>query len=55
LPLLRERLSDDAVIVLDDVHRHDERVILRRWLSEYPEYTATVVEHTKGAAALLTR
>jgi predicted O-methyltransferase YrrM len=55
LPLLRKQLGDHGIVVLDDVHRHDERMILRRWLTEYPEFTATVVEHSKGAAALLTQ
>lgn len=33
LPLLIDRLAPDAVIVLDDIHRGDEREILDRWLA----------------------
>lgn len=39
VPLLKERLSDGAVIVLDDVARDDEKEIIRRWLDETPGLT----------------
>jgi predicted O-methyltransferase YrrM len=34
LPLLRERLVDGAVIVLDDIVRADEQGVVERWLTE---------------------
>lgn len=38
LPLLEDRLSDDAVIVLDDAGRDDEKKIIDRW-SQIPGLT----------------
>ena len=34
LPVLRDRLSPGASVLLDDTHRADEREIVRRWLDE---------------------
>lgn len=36
LPLLYERLSDNALVIMDDASRDDERSILRRWVDEFP-------------------
>lgn len=35
-PLLIPRCADDAVIVLDDIHRDGEREVSRRWREEWP-------------------
>ncbi len=34
VPLLRDRLALDAIIVLDDADRKDERAIVQRWLQD---------------------
>ena len=50
LPILRERLSDGATVVLDDGARPDETAVARRWQREFPELSCT--EHSeleKGA------
>lgn len=36
LPLLVDRLADEAVIILDDAARPSERAVVQRWLAEYP-------------------
>ncbi len=35
LPLLWEKLSDRAVIILDDTNRPDERAVIRKWCARY--------------------
>lgn len=35
MPVMREHLAHDALILLDDAHRPDEQAVLRRWASEY--------------------
>jgi predicted O-methyltransferase YrrM len=58
LPLLADRLTDGAVIVLDDATRDDEKKIIDRWL-ELPEISRewsavnrqAVFRHTKRADA----
>ncbi len=37
LPLLRDRLADDAVILLDDTLREHEGRIMERWLQAFPD------------------
>jgi predicted O-methyltransferase YrrM len=36
MPVLREQLSDGALVVLDDAGRDDEHKIIERWLQETP-------------------
>jgi predicted O-methyltransferase YrrM len=45
LPMLRERLANGALVVLDDIDRVDEQEILERWLKQTPGLTreATLV------------
>jgi O-antigen/teichoic acid export membrane protein/predicted O-methyltransferase YrrM len=52
LPLLAARLSDRAVIVLDDCFRHAEKEILSRWLKEFPGFTHQVVATEKVTVIL---
>jgi predicted O-methyltransferase YrrM len=52
LPLLWDRLSPDAVIVLDDADRDDERATVEEWLALYPELTVERLRHEKGAVIL---
>ena len=37
LPMLRDYLADDAIVVVDDIDRPSERESLRRWLADFPE------------------
>ena len=50
--LLWDRLSQDAVIVLDDADRDDERATVEEWLALYPELTVERLRHEKGAVIL---
>ena len=43
LPILLDRLTDDAVIFLDDGIRSDEAAVMDRWLHEIPGLT--VIRH----------
>lgn len=38
MPVLAERLADDAAVVLDDIHREAETESLRRWAESYPGF-----------------
>lgn len=42
LPVMRARLAPDCLILLDDLHRPEERAIAARWASELP---ATLAIH----------
>ena len=52
LPLLFHRLSDDAVILLDDAGRKDEKEIVKRWLREFDGFCLEKIDTEKGAAVL---
>lgn len=52
LPLLLERLAPGALVVLDDVDRDDEKVILERWLA-LPGNAPLSVERWTDRAVLL--
>ncbi|GAB4403832.1 MAG: hypothetical protein OHK0021_16420 [Bryobacter sp.] len=54
LPLLKERLSARAVVLLDDAGRENEKVTVGRWLKEFAGWEHRFVELEKGAS-LLTR
>jgi predicted O-methyltransferase YrrM len=51
-PALMERLSDDAVIVLDDADRAGEQKILQAWLEAYPSLSLEMRPSPKGTAVL---
>lgn len=55
LPLLWDRLSDGAIILMDDADRADEQEIVRRWSERYP--IEVIERHTslKGFLALKVR
>lgn len=55
LPLLFQRLSDDAVILLDDADRRDEKEIVKRWLREFDGFCLEKIATEKGAAILRLR
>jgi len=52
LPVLRERLSPGALIVLDDLVREDEQEILRRWQEMLPGSRCESLDHEKGTGLL---
>jgi len=52
LPLLRKKLSDNCVIVLDDADRADERETVEKWLKEFPEFKKTYIPTEKGTVVL---
>lgn len=49
LPAFWPYLADDAVIILDDTVRKDERALGKRWLEEYPELLRVEEPAEKGA------
>lgn len=52
IPLMIDRLSPDAVVVLDDAGRKDERRALQRWASEYDDLNVRFLSSQKGTAVL---
>ena len=52
VPLLYDYLADDAIIILDDAARPDEKAIVKRWVQEYPDLQATFIPSEKGIALL---
>ena len=52
LPLMWQSLAPDAVIVLDDANRAQEREVVERWLKEYPECSFTQIDNDRGTAEL---
>lgn len=49
LPLLRERLTPGAAVLVDDGDRPDERQAVERWQAELPGLQVTHLALTKGA------
>lgn len=49
LPILHSRLSDGALIVLDDGARETERRTIESWQAQYPALKASYLELEKGA------
>lgn len=52
LPLLYDHLSKDAVVVLDDGIRQEEKDIVERYKNEFPSFTARYMNLEKGAFIL---
>ncbi len=52
LPELAKRLADDAVVILDDARRPDEREAVRRWTEMLPGFDAEYRATEKGTAIL---
>jgi predicted O-methyltransferase YrrM len=52
LPVLSQRLSARALIVVDDCIRSDEREIVARWQAEYPGWTSREYPHEKRTVVL---
>ena len=52
LPLLFSKLSKNAVIILDDASREQETEIVRRWITQYPEFETEFIPSDKGICIL---
>lgn len=48
LPLLKHKLTDDCIIILDDAVRQEEKDIAKMWLNEMPSYSSEYFEDEKG-------
>jgi len=54
LPLLYDKLAKNAVVILDDGGRKDEKRVVARWLEKFPDLQARYIDTEKGAF-LITR
>lgn len=52
LPVLRERLRADGIIVLDDARCHDERDTLVAWNDMMADHSLRLLPHVKGTGVL---
>ena len=52
LPLLHEKLSKNAVLILDDYCREQEKAIVSKWLSLYPDFSLEIIEKGHQCAIL---
>lgn len=52
VPALYDRLSDDAVVILDDAYRPDETAMVERWQAADPRWKLTLGESPDGTAIL---
>jgi predicted O-methyltransferase YrrM len=52
LPLLIDKLSDGAVILIDDAHRKDEKEMVDIWMKEFDCFTQESFDTEKGAVVL---
>lgn len=52
LPILRENLSENAVIVMHDTNRDEEAGIIKKWLNDYPDFSLTHLNTDKGVSIL---
>lgn len=55
LPLLHAHCSNDAVVMLDDAARADEKTIVAMWLRDFPDLECEFIPAEKGAAVLRRR
>lgn len=52
LPLLIDRLSADAVVLVDDADRSEEKHMVERWLEQFKDFEAEFVDNSRGAYVL---
>jgi predicted O-methyltransferase YrrM len=55
LPLLHERLSSNAVILVDDAARPDDTAMTEHWLQHFPDFEKTYLPTEKGTVILSRR
>lgn len=52
LPYLMDCLANDAIVIMDDGIRQEEKDICKRWIEEYPEFESEYIETEKGTFIL---
>lgn len=52
LPIFFNRLSEHAIVLLDDAARDDEKAIVEKWIGEYGCFDHEYVDTEKGAVVL---
>lgn len=52
LPMLYDKLSENAIIIMDDFERKDEHEIANRWMQEFELELVEVIANEKGAVVL---
>ena len=52
LPVLSERMAQHCAVFLDDAARDDEQELVKRWLSEEPDFQAEYIENERGCFVL---
>ena len=52
LPIMYQFLSENAIIIMDDGIREDEKNICKQWVDSYPDFEAEYVNTEKGAYIL---
>jgi predicted O-methyltransferase YrrM len=52
VPMLLDRFAKDALVVLDDARRDDERAIGERWAAEFEGFTLEWIAHDHGTLLL---
>lgn len=52
VPMLFDRLTDDALVVLDDARRADEQAVGDRWAAEFEGFTLEMLPHGHGTLLL---
>jgi len=50
--LMFNNLKPSGIVFLDDSNREDEKIIVKRWLSEYKNFSKTEIECEKGCVML---
>lgn len=55
LPLLMDKLNNNAIIVLDDANRADERAVVSHWLNAFPELNLLQSPDVEKGALTLAR
>lgn len=52
LPLLFEYLSDNAIVIIDDYIRKEDKEVISIWLKEYPDLKMIEIDTEKGTVML---
>jgi predicted O-methyltransferase YrrM len=55
LPIFFDKLSDNALIIVDDFTREDETIIVMRWIDEFDLEVVETIANEKGAVILRKR
>lgn len=53
LPILIDRLSPNAVILIDDADRPGEQTMIERWKREYPDFSYRYIGVERGAVIMV--